>query len=625
MFLCILLFAAAVQARLGRLARVVGRDASLRESYDFVVAGGGTSGLTVADRLTEDPDVSVLVIEYGPLDQHEDSVLVPGLLDLDKTPYWFNLTSVPQEGLDNNTFQVPAAAVVGGGTVINGMFFDRAAAVDYDVWERLGNPGWGWKGLLPYFKKMEKFTPADEDFAAEWNVSWDLSAHGLDGPVQSSYPPYQYPSIKNFFRGCYSLGISTPPDPGAGNKTGVFWAPSSKDPSSQTRSYARSAHYDRVISSRPNYHLLPLHAVSKILFSDNKTTHGVEYLSRETGEVSTAKASKEVILAAGTIHTPQILQLSGVGSKELLDSFDIETVVDLPGVGYNLQDHPTIYTVWNYTNLTFPSADDLSSNTTFASQALAEYRASRTGPYTIVHQGGNTVAFLPLPSLLPANSSALLALLASTTPSQTYPSPSTPPPIFAGYAAQLTHLLPLLSTPLTPTSEYGFGASAVLPITLLHPLSRGSVRLTSRAPLAAPEVDYGAARAHADLALLAAAVRTARRLMATPAMRELGAAEVVPGPDVAADADLEAALRAQAAPGYQHVVGTSAMAPVALGGVVDPALAVHGVRGLRVVDASVMPVIPGTHTSGTVYAVAEKAADIIKRAHGITIGVLAEE
>ncbi|GME41592.1 Glucose-methanol-choline oxidoreductase, partial [Neofusicoccum parvum] len=540
MFLCILLFAAAVQARLGRLARVVGRDAPLRESYDFVVAGGGTSGLTVADRLTEDPDVSVLVIEYGPLDQHEDSVLVPGLLDLDKTPYWFNLTSVPQEGLNNNTFQVPAAAVVGGGTVINGMFFDRAAAVDYDVWEQLGNPGWGWEGLLPYFKKMEKFTPADEDFAAEWNVSWDLSAHGLDGPVQSSYPPYQYPSIKNFFRGCYSLGISTPPDPGAGNKTGVFWAPGSKDPSNQTRSYARSAHYDRVISSRPNYHLLPLHAVSKILFSDNKTAHGVEYLSRETGEVSTAKASKEVILAAGTIHTPQILQLSGVGSKELLDSFDIETVVDLPGVGYNLQDHPTIYTVWNCksryaclsqgpprsstiladsklttttntdTNLTFPSADDLSSNTTFASQALAEYRADRTGPYTIVHQGGNTVAFLPLPSLLPANSSALLALLDSTTPSQAYPSPSTPPTVLAGYAAQLTHLLPLLSTPLTPTSEYGFGASAVFPITLLHPLSRGAVRLASRAPLAAPLVDYGAARARADLALLAAAVRTAR-------------------------------------------------------------------------------------------------------------------
>ncbi|KAL1619147.1 hypothetical protein SLS56_010235 [Neofusicoccum ribis] len=610
MFLCILLFAAAVQARLGRLARVVGRDAPLRESYDFVVAGGGTSGLTVADRLTEDPDVSVLVIEYGPLDQHEDSVLVPGLLDLDKTPYWFNLTSVPQEGLNNNTFQVPAAAVVGGGTVINGMFFDRAAAVDYDVWEQLGNPGWGWKGLLPYFKKA-----------------------------------------KNFFRGCYSLGISTPPDPGAGNKTGVFWAPSSKDPSNQTRSYARSAHYDRVISSRPNYHLLPLHAVSKILFSGNKTAHGVEYLSRETSEVSTVKASKEVILAAGTIHTPQILQLSGVGSKELLDSFDIETVIDLPGVGYNLQDHPTIYTVWNCksryaylsqgpprpstiradskltttmntdTNLTFPSADDLSSNTTFASQALADYRADRTGPYTIVHQGGNTVAFLPLPSLLPANSSALLALLNSTTPSQAYPSPSTPPSILAGYAAQLTHLLPLLSTPLTPTSEYGFGASAVLPITLLHPLSRGTVRLASRAPLAAPEVDYGAARARADLALLAAAVRTARRLMATPAMRELGPAEVVPG----ADADLEAALRAQAAPGYQHVVGTSAMAPVALGGVVGPTLAVHGVRGLRVVDAGVMPVIPGTHTSGTVYAVAEKAADIIKRAHGITIGVLAEE
>lgn len=152
---------------------------------------------------------------------------------------------------------------------------------------------------------------------------------------------------ENFLHGALSLGLSMPSDPTSGDKTGITWVPSSKDSADQTRSYARSAHYDRVISSRPNYHLLPLHSVSKLLVSDNKTVTGVEYVSRETGEIRIAVATKEVILAAGTVHTPQVLQLSGIGPKALLDSLDIQTVKDLPGVGYNLQDHPAIYTQWN--------------------------------------------------------------------------------------------------------------------------------------------------------------------------------------------------------------------------------------------------------------------------------------
>ena len=169
--------AVAYGSPLAKYAQLIGRDTALRSSYDFVVVGGGTSGLTVANRLTENLDstsvfpsllfggereqrvisnctkASVLVIEYGYLDRQEANILVPGLLN--NTQYLFNLTSTPQRGLDNSTFAVPAAAVVGGGTVVNGMFFDRGSAPDYDVWVELGNPGWGWKDLLPYFKKVE--------------------------------------------------------------------------------------------------------------------------------------------------------------------------------------------------------------------------------------------------------------------------------------------------------------------------------------------------------------------------------------------------------------------------------------------------------------------------------------
>ncbi|KAK7719546.1 hypothetical protein SLS57_005745 [Botryosphaeria dothidea] len=576
-----LVFLTTAQANLGRLARIVGRDASLRGSYDFVIVGGGTSGLTVADRLTEADviypgrsltgKVSVLVIEYGPLDKHEDQVLVPGLLDLDNTPYWYNLTSTPQEGLNNRTFQVPAAAVVGGGTVINGMFFDRGTAADYDVWEQLGNPGWGWGGLFPYFKKVRE--------------------HG-------------HPTRPEFL---------------TGDKTGITWVPSSKDSADQTRSYARSAHYDRVISSRPNYHLLPLHSVSKLLVSDNKTVTGVGYVSRETGEIRIAIATKEVILAAGTVHTPQVLQLSGIGPKALLDSLDIQTVKDLPGVGYNLQDHPAIYTQWNFSNLPSPSADALDTNTTLFAESLSLYRTTRTGPLTIVDRGGNTAAFLPLSSTSP-NHTSILALASSTNASTIYPS-STPSEILAGYSHQLSHILPHLSSPHIPAQEIAFGAARTAPVVLLKSLSRGIVGIVSRDASVPPRVDYRAVRASSDVAILAAAVRWTRSLMRTDAMAELGPTEAVPGKDVADD-NLEAAIRANARPGYQHVVGTCAMMPEEWGGVVDAALKVYGVGKLRVVDASMMPVIPGTHTSSTVYAVAEKAADIIKKDHGLLVEAL---
>jgi choline dehydrogenase len=141
-----------------------------QSSFDFVIIGGGASGLTVADRLTEDPSTTVLVLEYGPFDTHEPAVLVPGLLNLTTTPYWFNLTSTPQPHLKNRTFQVTIAAAVGGGTVVNGMLFHRGAKADYDAWEELGAHGWGWNDLLPYFKKSETFTPPDAAFASEWDI-----------------------------------------------------------------------------------------------------------------------------------------------------------------------------------------------------------------------------------------------------------------------------------------------------------------------------------------------------------------------------------------------------------------------------------------------------------------------
>ncbi|KAL0263056.1 hypothetical protein SLS55_002031 [Diplodia seriata] len=630
------LFCMVVQGRLARHAQVIGRDVDLADEYDFVIVGGGTSGLTVANRLTENANVTVLVVEFGPLDSGDDSVTVPGLAGNAYTPYSFNLTSTPLRGLANQSFPVLAGAVVGGGTVVNGMFFDRGGAPDYDAWEALGNPGWGWDGLLPYFKKVptifqgrqrnpnvkqsETFTPNNDSFNEEWNLSYDLDVHGSDGPVQSSYPEFMWENIKNFFEAWTGLGVPIPDDPGAGSKAGVFWAPSSIDPRNRTRSSARTAHHNK-IATRPNYHLLTMHAVTKIAFNGTIAT-GVEYVSRAGTETGAVKARKEVILAAGAIHTPQILQLSGIGPADLLNSLDIDVLVDLP-VGYNLQDHPTLYTMWNYANDVIPNGDYFSSNTTYNAEALAQYHATRSGPYTLGR--GATVCFLPLTNVTSSLTnttstySSITSLAASTSPETVYPGiPSLPAPVIAGFAAQKRQLLTEYASLSTSTTEISYGGGSLMAVVMVKPLSRGTVFVRSTDVLTAPVIDYGTMLAPSDIAVMIASVRAARAFMATAAMQgPLGPiVEVAPGANVTADADLEAVLRETLNPSFAHVSCTAPMMAREEGGVVDAALRVYGVGRLRVVDASVWPLVPATHTSSTVYAVAEKAADLIKAAHG---------
>jgi choline dehydrogenase len=168
-------------------------------------------------------------------------------------------------------------------------------------------------------------------------------SNGTQGPLQISYPPYQFPIIKDIFKAFHELGVTTPVDPSDGSASGVFWAPSTLDPVGRTRSYARTAHYDRITSARPNYHILPMTAATRILFDRSNKAVAVEYVSRADNKAMEVRASKEIILAAGAVHTPQLLMLSGIGEKEELREHGIHCVADVPGVGHNFQDHPTLF------------------------------------------------------------------------------------------------------------------------------------------------------------------------------------------------------------------------------------------------------------------------------------------
>ncbi|PSN68119.1 choline dehydrogenase-like protein [Corynespora cassiicola Philippines] len=591
-------------------------NGDLLSSYDFIIIGGGASGLTVADRLTENRKTTVLVLEYGPFDSHEPSVLVPGLLNLSSTPYWFNLTSTPQKHLNNRTFAVTIASAVGGGTVINGMFFHRGARADYTIWETLGAKGWGWNDLFPYFKKSETFTAPDPAFAEEWGIEFEEDVHGHEGPIQASYPPYQFPVIKDFFKGFRELNVTTPRDPDDGSAKGAFWVPSTLDPKNRTRSYARTAHYDRVIRKRKNYHLLSLSAATKILFDERKRAVGVEYMNRETGQIARVSADKEVILAAGAVHTPQVLLLSGIGERRELDRLGVTSISDVPGVGYNFQDHPTIFFVNQFSNDTEPSIADLNTNATYQQQQLDLYWTRREGAYTIVALGGNTAAFVPLPDIVSeASANSLVQAARTEDPAAIYF--SVPPSVLDSYNLQREVLIDSFKGHTLPVQETGFNGPFI-PVTLLHPLSRGRISLNGTKPLSAPLVDYSALSSPTDLAVLISSIRFNRRLLQTSSLTQRLPIELVPGSNVTSDTDLEAAMRNSVTPTYQHPCCTAPMLPLSRGGVVDPeTLTVYGVQGLSIVDASVMPVIPGAHLMGTVYGVAEKAADMIKKRHGL--------
>ncbi|PVF93076.1 alcohol oxidase [Serendipita vermifera] len=587
---------------------LVGRDTQLLEEYDFVIVGGGTSGLVVGNRLTENSSKTVLIIESGELDQGEDSMLVPHLIGTTPPKYLFNTTSTPQPGLGNRTFWVPAGHVVGGGSAVNGMFFDRGSKGDYNLWEQLGNPGWGWNGLLPYFIKSETFHPPTQEVQQEFNLTYDPSVHGTSGPVHSSYPPFLYPAIRNFLAVFKEYGSHVPRDGASGAALGAFWAPNSLDPSKMIRSYARNAYYDP-IARRSNFHLLTSKTATKIIFQ-GKTAKGVQFSSARSEAVQTVKAKFEVILAAGSTHTPQLLQLSGIGDKSFLKSFGIESVSNLPGVGQNFQDHPGVFVGGSFLHDLNPSPTNL-TNATWVEEQRILYETEKKGVWTT--SSANSAAFLPL-NVLTDRTQEFMSILQRQSPADFLPR-GIDGTIIAGAVEQRKVLLGGIRSGSIAFAEYAGGATPSVGLSLQKPFSRGSVRINSTDPFADPIVDYGALKNPLDLEIGVEMIKGWRKMLGLPSWAALGAIESSPGTNVTSNDDLKAFIQSSGTPTGAHPCCTVAMMPQRFGGVVASDLRVYGVNNLSVIDASIMPIIPSTHLSSTVYAVAEKAADIIRARH----------
>ncbi|RMZ86507.1 hypothetical protein DV736_g6269, partial [Chaetothyriales sp. CBS 134916] len=591
--------------------------AATAQCFDYVIVGGGLSGLVVANRLSENPAVSVLVLEYGPIDR-SNQTLWPGFAQLLNVADMFNITSAPEPGMYDQRFAVFAGAVAGGGSTVNGMELDRASAGDYNSWELLGNPGWGWDDLFPYFKKSTKFTPPTPEIEAQYNYTWDTSAYGPNGLLQASYPDFQYPDNYPFFDAFAELDIPFIKEHALGNAVGVYWTPTSEDPVKKTRSSSLNAYYDPA-SSRKNLVLLAQHQVTEVLFSNTTTMEasGVKATDLISGQSLQFTANKEVILAAGGVHTPHVLQLSGIGPKDVLQAAGVPVKLDFPAVGSNFQDHPVGYLNWNVTP-TFPYPGILFVNETYNEEAIALYENNLTGPYTKAQ--GSSTGFLSL-EMITNNSKSLLASLALQEPTQYLPPIyKENPSLLAGYIAQKAILLAQIANGSVAVLELPFSGGGVVPNAIEKPLSRGTVYLNASDPHGEPVVTNYAFVNPFDKQQLFSMVEFSRKLMNTSSLAYLDPIETMPGPDATtADAIFDALLKGVSSFGtaalsttFAHPSCSCPMMPKVLGGVVSPKLLVYGTKKLSIVDCSILPIIPAAHLQASMYAVAEKAADLIK-------------
>ncbi|KAK7946932.1 Dehydrogenase xptC [Apiospora aurea] len=561
--------------------------AQLREQYDFVILGGGTAGLTVADRLSEAkltrPSAeTVLVIEYGDIEygrgffdppQVEHAPGFPGA-----SRWTFN--SLPSPHVANQTAKVVVGKVVGGSSCVNGQFFDRGSRHDFDAWDVAtgveqfdrGEHRWNWEGIFPYFKK--------------------------------------------------ELGIPIRQECAGGDKAGLCWVPTSQHPTTSRRSHSGLGHYADVNATRDNYDLLVRHQAVRVLYQDDQVQGGrpplVEVRSLSDGRLFNVTARLKVIISAGALHTPSILHRSGFGPAEVLQKAGISTVVDLPGVGANLQDHSASIIQSNYTKPLdlSPLPSDMYDPAVIADATAGFAETPARGPYTLAMR--NSAIYIPL-----ANMSADFESIIATIKQQLAKPPSDnaaqylPPDIstsramMAGYQHQLALLLELHSNPSAPSLEVPFGGGTSLSTVNLHPFSRGSVRLNATHPLEQPVLDYRGGSNPLDVAVSAAHLRYLRRVLSTPTLRARGAVEVAPGADVATTEQLAEYARRSVHLSLHHPCCTAAMLPREMGGVVGKDLKVHGAHGLRVVDMSVALLLPSSHTSSSAYAIGEKAADII--------------
>ncbi|GAA5974692.1 hypothetical protein JCM11641_007225 [Rhodosporidiobolus odoratus] len=596
-------------------------DSVLKNQYTHVVVGGGTAGLAVAARISEDPSLSVLVLEAGTSQPLTPGIMVPGLAGTTfNTDVDWAFYTQPQEKAKGRKVYWPRGKVLGGSSALNFMAWTRGFAGDYDSWEKLGISGWGWNDLLPYFKKSERLTPPKGN-NQDVHPHYDPSVHGTSGPVEASFSEYISPQFTGFYDAMLARNFSVAKDHTGGKMQGVAYSQSTISTGKlddMHRVTSATAYIDPIVGRRSNLIVLPGMQATKVLWNRAKlrdgrlVASGVEFTSSNVTSPVTfsTTATKEVILSAGSIQTPQLLELSGVGSSTFLRSKGITPVIDLPGVGENLQDHPAVVVVEKLKDGA-ETLDALSTNELTAAKAIAQWALGKG----ILTQELSTLAYISAQSYLSAaDHKKALKLIDSLRGSHNIPAKQ-----LAQQRAQVVAGSPVMEI-LAINVYFGKNAAgepgdAYLSLAACNQksFSRGSIHIASKNPKAYPLIDPNYLQADVDKFYLSKAAQFLRELAHTPVLAKWIDREVEPGTSVKSQAQWSDWV-AQSVRTEYHPVGTASMLPRAEGGVVDQNLIVYGTSNLRVVDLSIMPLHVSTHPQSTAYAIAEKAADLAKAA-----------